>query len=145
MDKVYDLGPELVTRTVHFWGYDYEVTPALVGEVFGDGRQLIYFTPLATRPNWYVVRVDSSWNESNWSNGDCIGNHTDDIYDAIEEQYGRCYDDEADEEGDPFPALDSDYGVGWGRIAMLEPGGRYLLPEAQPQHEAVQAIGGSPA
>ena len=28
-----------VEHNVHFWGYDYKVTPRLVDQVFGDGKR----------------------------------------------------------------------------------------------------------
>lgn len=130
----YDLRPELATQITHFWGHDYEVTPALVDKVFGDGRQVIFFTPLASRPNWYVVRVDSSWSEDNWNSSatDYVYDHTDEIYDAIDHQYGNAhYEDEPeDSEGEDFPSLHDGYGVGWGMIFMLEPGQECILPES---------------
>lgn len=66
-------GPDLdaltKTRTVSFWGFTGAVTPVLIEHVFGDGGQVIAFTPLDSRPNYYVVRVDAAWELSNWSDG----------------------------------------------------------------------------
>jgi len=53
------LKQELRRRKTKFWGRHYFITPRLVDWVHGDGLQLIYFTPLNTRPNYYVVRIDS--------------------------------------------------------------------------------------
>jgi hypothetical protein len=47
------------THKVHFWGSDYTVTPAVVEAHHGDGKLLMWFAPLNTRPNYYLVRVDS--------------------------------------------------------------------------------------
>lgn len=72
-------------RAVHFWGRKYFITPRLVDQVFGDGKQLIYFATMDHRPNRYIVRVDSGWN---LPAGD-LHDHTDDIEDAIVDQFGR--------------------------------------------------------
>lgn len=48
-------------RKVHFWGYDYTVTPAVAKRHLGDGRQLLWLQPLNTRPDYYIIRIDSSW------------------------------------------------------------------------------------
>ena len=39
-------------RLVRFWGRRYFVTPALVAEKLGDGKKLIRFEPMDTRPNY---------------------------------------------------------------------------------------------
>jgi hypothetical protein len=112
-------------RTVHWWGFDYRITPRLVSTKLGDGLGLIHFTPLNTRPNYYMVRVDSSLVDDG-HDGD-VGLNSDhfyddvlpDIYEAIEEDFGRadwpCEEDE-NAEPDPFPALNDDVGSCWGRI-----------------------------
>jgi hypothetical protein len=46
---------------VHFWGHDYDVKPAVAKGYLGDGRQLLRFQPLSTRPDYYLIRIDSSW------------------------------------------------------------------------------------
>lgn len=46
---------------VRFWGESYTIKPLLVSEKLGDGLGLIFIEPLFTRPNYYVIRVDSSW------------------------------------------------------------------------------------
>ena len=51
---------ETKPQNVRFWGSDYTVTPALVTEVHGDGLQIVYLEPLFTRPNYYILRIDSS-------------------------------------------------------------------------------------
>lgn len=51
---------ELTRRTHRFWGRTYEnFAPVLSEAVFGDGKRLIEFTPLNTRPFYYLVRIDS--------------------------------------------------------------------------------------
>lgn len=116
-------------RATTFWGRKYFVTPRLVEKVFGDGKQLIGFEPLNSRPNFYVVLVDSSWNISNCGEGQLLSEHTDEIYEAIEEQYGCAwYDDDPPQRkfGRTFPALNDGSGVAWFSIkwpAGMEPAG----------------------
>jgi hypothetical protein len=107
--------PEEVT----FWGAKYVITPAFVRAKFGDGKKLLNIIPLNTRPDRYVVRVDSRLITSNWHEGqphiqDCL----DYILEAIEWEYGSARqfdeDDNEIEEKAPWPALDESVGVGWG-------------------------------
>jgi|SRR5581483_287790 len=48
-------------RTVRFWGGDYTITPVVCEECHGDGKLLLQFQPLNTRPNYYIIRVDSAF------------------------------------------------------------------------------------
>lgn len=108
------------------WGQKHLVTPALVDEVFGDGEKLICLMPTMTRPNYYVVQVDSSWALDNFAEGETLADHLDDIYNAIEEQYGRTieHSDDCPEDCDGsrkcyvgFPGLNSE-GSSWGEISL---------------------------
>lgn len=96
------------------WGKVYYVTPRLVTEVFGDGRQLIWLAPLATRPNWYVVRIDSRWKLSNHETGDLLHDHLDDIYNSIEAEFDVSNSGDVDSVTRPWPAFDHSCGCGWG-------------------------------
>lgn len=99
---------------VSFWGIEALVTPVLVETVFGDGQHLVGVEPLATRPAYYLVRIESTWQLENWAAaGELLCDHLEEIYDAIEEQYGRADDSEEDEEPLPWPALDMSCGVSW--------------------------------
>lgn len=119
-----------VEEEVRFWGSAYRITPLVVPAVFGDGRALFHITPLLTRPNFFVVRGDSSWlnvwpgsswatihdhaihdvlDEGDWRVVDpeyehmgCAGGG---IFEAIEEAFGRWRDPEDREPDDP----DDDY------------------------------------
>jgi hypothetical protein len=118
-----------VEQETLFWGKPYRVTPRLVDKVFGDGRQLIHLTPLSTRPNYYVVRIDSRWTIDEPSECDAtIRDHLDDIIDAAAEQFGsnECDCEASAEDGHDdacpgeawFPVFRSpDLGVAWGRLA----------------------------
>lgn len=103
---------------VTFWGVDYFVTPLLVNDVFGDGQALLWIEPLNTRPNYYVVRIDSSWV------GDTLRDHFSEIYESIEDQYG--FGDSEDDGGieqqsQPWPAFDDSVGVSWGNYTWPDP------------------------
>jgi len=41
------------------WGQKRFVKPALIAEIQGDGLQIVRLTPLATRPQYYILRIDS--------------------------------------------------------------------------------------
>jgi hypothetical protein len=74
------------TRTVEWWGYKSEVTPAIVDAYLGNGRRLLRFQPLNTRPDYYLIRIDSKWD----CGGDkFIDEHLDDIIEAIINQYSE--------------------------------------------------------
>ena len=113
-------------RLVRFWGRRYFVTPALVAEKLGDGKKLIRFEPMDTRPNYYVVFVDSSWNTSNWEPcKEHICDHLDEIRAAIREQYRErwetWYSDKAGREyhrRNRFPALCDASGASWGELSQ---------------------------
>jgi hypothetical protein len=75
-------------REVSFWGKTYRITPRVIEEVLGDGGQLIWLQPLNTRPNFYVLQVDSTWTLSNWGQPGTDGllsDHLEEIHDAINE------------------------------------------------------------
>lgn len=103
---------------VKFWGSPHMITPRLITEVFGDGKKLISIEPTDWRPNYYVVRVDSSWSTSNWEHDDEKvepREWLDKVLDAIGDQFGDCYyDDWAANK--PFPVLSSGSGVSWGEM-----------------------------
>lgn len=100
------------------WGKAYFITPRLVTRFLGDGKQLIWFTPMATRPNYYAVRIDSSWKISNWEEPPNLIDHVDEIYSAIEEEYGN-QDDEGNENAS-FPVLCDDCGSSWVELDLEE-------------------------
>lgn len=47
-------------RNVRFWGQEYRIKPYLISSIDGDGLQIVYVEPITTRPNYYVLRIDSS-------------------------------------------------------------------------------------
>lgn len=119
---------------VRFWGQEYTVQPAVLDAELGDGNLVLYFTPLATRPWFYVIFVDSSWTVNDGK----LKDHLDEIYDAIEDEFGAMCSEDLDDckaEGDGescgrhveedawFPILSTDYGSSWGECVNLVNGG----------------------
>lgn len=122
---------------VRFWGRMHWISPRLVREVFGDGRTLLEIQPLNTRPDFYVIRVDSSVGKRELF--DCTVDGTEDGEDlaeailcAIEDEYGHrdecdcrckacddqrcedCRNQKRHDRGQPWPALNADSGYSWG-------------------------------
>jgi len=90
-----------------FWGGTYTVTPVIPCGQIGDGLQIISLTPLGTRPNYYIVRIDSK------TDVDDDDFDTEEILELIEESF--CSVDSCDDDGNhlEFPALDTESGYGW--------------------------------
>lgn len=97
-----------VPEIAHLWGTPYEITPRFVAEKLGDGGQWIWLSPIMQRPNYWVIRIDSAWDI------DDLAEHCDDIYDAIESEYG-CTEEEIEQETDEFPYIRIDGGSYWGK------------------------------
>ena len=54
------INSEIETHETMFWGKNITITPALVDEVHGDGLQIVYLSSIYTRPNYYILKIDSS-------------------------------------------------------------------------------------
>jgi hypothetical protein len=67
-----------VEETGRFWGEEYKIIPQFVEAKIGNGRLLLGLQPLNTRPNYYVIRVDSK---------EDLHDQMDDIIDAIIDEY----------------------------------------------------------
>jgi len=117
-----------VPYKTRWWGQDCICDPRFVEQSLGDGDVLLGLQPLNTRPNYYVIRVDSSWHLSGCRAcadqcPDELVEHLDEIYDAIEEEYLEVdsirYNNEHDlseeeEAGsDEWPVLDLNCGSSW--------------------------------
>jgi hypothetical protein len=74
----------LKTRTVDWWGGKHQVTPAKVDGVHGNGKVLMVFAPLCTRPNYYLIRVDSICLDK-----EAVYDALDDIEEIIESEYSE--------------------------------------------------------
>jgi hypothetical protein len=94
-----------------FWGKRYRITPQLVDKIFGDGKQIIYLTPLNTRPNHYIVQIDSKTDMSS----DEWYNTLEEIQEEIEDEFGPCRGIRGGMIN--FPAPDWDCGVSWGNAS----------------------------
>lgn len=94
-----------------FWGQPYTITPRLIAHKFGDGQNLFCITPMATRPNYFVARIDSSIRDPR---DPFPANHQmsllDQVMDAAEDEYG-CFEEGTDEY---FPVVDWGIGAVWG-------------------------------
>jgi hypothetical protein len=112
------------------WGVDYVITPRLIAAEIGDGKQLVCVTPLFSRPNYVVARVDSTMkhvlDEYDPTRGPFGGarSYLDAIMEAAEEEYGYHGDEEyRDENGDEtrgFPVVDWGGGCTWGKPFPIE-------------------------
>lgn len=136
------LEKETKPQNVRFWGSDYVVTPALVSEIHGDGLQIVWLSSLFTRPNYYILRVDSSIDlNDDESLSEIDKQNYGAVYELllqmIEEEYdcldrydeGKdgLYFDPYDDEVEPFeyefPMLN--WGGGsWGLMANFKTGGK---------------------
>lgn len=126
------------TRTVEWWGEKYQVTPAIVDSHLGNGRRLLRFQPLNTRPDYYLIRIDSRW--------DCgadefYDDHLENVIEAIIDQYSEMerereyLEEDLREQGiEPtgdntdlagnedrmgWPVLSLDSGYTWGTVCFL--------------------------
>lgn len=108
---------ETKTRTTHFWGGVYQVAPVLINEPMGDGLHLIALQSLDTRPQYYLVRIDSSW----VLGSERFFDRLDEIYDHIEEEVGPRHwtDDDGKEVDDEWPAFDFGCGQAWWSVADI--------------------------
>lgn len=134
------INSEIETRETTFWGQKTTITPALVDEVNGDGLQIVYLSSIYTRPNYYILKIDSSIildNDESLSDEDqseygtvlemllrMIGDQYDDI-DRYTDGADCKYYDPDDEDIEPseysFPMLN--WGGGsWGLIANFMTG-----------------------
>lgn len=100
----------LSPQSTRWWGNDYEFTPALLDKKYGDGKRLLQLFPINERPRYWVVRVDSSFEDRSDEFFDMLG----DIYEEIDEQFG-CPPDSDLGTGDErpyFPMYDGE-GTSW--------------------------------
>ena len=73
------------------WGQPCRIMPRLMPGRFGDGKQLIGLSTLNSRPDYYVIRVDSRWDLDNGGAGPLFIEHLDDILLALEEHFGLAF------------------------------------------------------
>jgi len=113
------------------WGSDREVHPKLVTEVFGDGKLLVGITPTNTRPEYYVVRVDSKF--AGRLDDTDFRDLLDEVYDSIFDQFGNA-DEDGDGDGDEggWPELDLSVGSSWFEYRLDNPPPAIAEPEQPP-------------
>ncbi len=72
-------------ETSYLWtrGDTQPFVPRVLPHVFGDGRALLALSTLNQRPAYWVIRVDSSWDD------DEIHEHMEGILNQLEEAFGR--------------------------------------------------------
>ena len=112
-------------HTRRLWTVPREVSPKLVSATFGRGDRLIGLGPITQRPQYFVVRIDSSWRLEAEDDEPSIRDHIDDIKDAIEDQFGmHVLDDEEIEDGEDvraeWPTPDFGIGCEWFPIDPLD-------------------------
>ncbi len=76
-------------KAAYLWGQKRFVVPRLCDEVWGDGKLLLAISPIMYRPQYFVARIDSSWETDNWEEL-APGQPDDwlwDIEDAIADEY----------------------------------------------------------
>lgn len=95
--------------TTRWWGRDHTVTPCVIHEPMGDGRKLFAIQPLDTRPQFYVVRLDSRVQ---------IREQIEDILAHIAAQVGDARDNGQDYGDAQWPELHEDCGVCWWRYSF---------------------------
>lgn len=104
---------EMTPRTIRHWGDDYhDFMPCLLDYIHGDGQCLMHLTPLATCPNYYLIRIDTNVGRLIDEDGDGIRDFVNELYEAVEDECGKHEDSESD-----WPALNDSCGSCWGRIA----------------------------
>ena len=99
--EIKTLGPYTKEQDTSLWGVKYKTTPTLVDTVFGDGGSLISLDPANSRPDYYIMLVDS--NIQSFEDAiDFISNNEELIYEPIELEFGN-YEDDYDDDGAYIP------------------------------------------
>ena len=106
-----------------WWGAVCTIEAKLLPGRFGDGKFLVGIEPLNTRPQFYVVRVDSKWmptkNENPLQSDDWYEFLEIDLLPALEGYFGSvdCEDDEGNRLGDGedggWPCVNLQVGCSW--------------------------------
>ncbi len=127
-----------VETHVYLWtpsdGLDF--VPALASTVFGDGRALLRIAMINHRPRYHVVRIDSTWAVGDDPSAPArpdLWDFIDDIYEALEEEFGPLRDEESDTDR-PWPAFDSEGGTSWSRMHWPELPGMSFTPHPYAPH-----------
>ena len=102
------------------WGRKRIVKPELLTISFGDGNKIIALRSINTRRDHYVVALDSRTGICGEDAEIDIFDYIDDIYEALEDEFGRCAcmscsgEDDGDETGhDSWPSPCLNGGSEW--------------------------------
>ncbi len=117
-------------RMEKIWAEEHEVTPRVLKYViFGDGKLLLEFTPMATRPLYYIIRICSSWRDQIEKERE-VGEKSEELIlllDSIQNEMESEYDDlreyndgESAEAGDEPVGSSLDIGGSWDIIKSPE-------------------------
>jgi len=79
------------------WGQKSTIKPCLIEGIHGDGLQLVYLEPIDTRPNYYVLRIDSAIDVKN---DESMSNEDQSEYGTVWEMLLRMIEEE-------YPNIDS--------------------------------------
>lgn len=103
---------ETAPQSFDWWGHHYEnVTPALATKALGDGAVLLGFRSMDTRPNHWLIRVDS---DVAMMDSDELSEYVQTIViDALVNEFGECDDDCEQNCGCVFPTLILQAGAEW--------------------------------
>lgn len=95
---------EMEPQSFDWWGSHYEnIVPALAEKMLGDGKALLSFTSMDTRPNRHLIRVDSSVSTKT---DEELNEYVDEsVIDAIADSFGECDEDCGEDCGCHFPTL----------------------------------------
>jgi hypothetical protein len=109
---------ETTLHKEQLWGEDYEIAANLIDHIHGNGKLLIYIQPLATRPRYYIMRVDSKVKRMIEKDTDDSHELIESFLEYIEDQCGFRVDEDEDGEiiYNPWPALNDTCGWSWGTI-----------------------------
>lgn len=125
-------------RSAWLWGSEYKVKPAVAQGFLGDGKRLLRFTPLNTRPDYYLIRVNSSFGSGVDEGYDEINDVIDALieeFSEIERQRELLQEDLREQGIEPtnsntdlngnedrlgFPVLSLNSGYGWGTMAVWD-------------------------
>ena len=102
------LEPFSKRHKTRLWGQESETTPTVVHTVFGDGKSVVTLEPTNSRPDYYVILADSSFN--------CfedflrfMAENEELVLQAIEGEYGNADDTQYDDDGNEIDCYDD----GW--------------------------------
>lgn len=99
------------------WGQKHMIKPEFIEGHLGAGDFLMGLSPLNTRPNYYLIRIDARWwaSDGRRQNPEEFYDRLDDIYEAIENECGckEFEDDDGETQTAEWPALDLDSGCSW--------------------------------